>query len=101
VAYDIFFSKRVGIQRQESDLCNACYSHPRVSAVVAIDTGFVRGLEAADVIGLVPRAVLIGFGDRDTQMSAIDATVNGRAALALDARVVQLALAFHFMAMSM
>ncbi len=41
--------------------------------------------------GLVPDAVLIGLGDRETQMSATDFTESGLAALIPDARVLQLA----------
>jgi predicted dienelactone hydrolase len=99
VACDMLLSDEVGMQRQEPGPWNASYADPRVTSVVAIDPGFVWGLEAADVAGLVPDAVLIGLGDRETQMSATDFTESGLAALIPDARVLQLAPAFHFTAM--
>jgi hypothetical protein len=56
-ACDMLLSDRVGMQRQDPDLWNASYADPRVTSVVAIDPGFVWGLEAADGAGLVPEAV--------------------------------------------
>ena len=98
-ACDVLLSDRVGMQRQDQGLWNARYADPRVSSVVAIDPGFVWGLEAADVAGLVPDTVLIGLGDPETQMSATDVTESGLVTLIADARVLQLAPAFHFTAM--
>lgn len=98
-ACDMLLSDRVGMQRQDPGLWNARYADPRVTSVVAIDPGFVWGLAMADVADLVPGAVLIGLGDRDTQMSATDFTQSGLAAMIPDARVLQLAPAFHFTAM--
>ena len=98
-ACDVLLSDRVGMQRQDPDLWNASYADPRVTSVVAIDPGFIWGLQAADVAGLVPDTVMIGLGDRDTRMSATNFTESGLAALIPDARVVQLAPAFHFTAM--
>jgi predicted dienelactone hydrolase len=95
----MLLSDEVGMQRQDPGLWNASYADPRVTSVVAIDPGFVWGLQAADVAGLVPEAVLIGLGDRETQMSATDFTASGLAALIPDARVLQIAPAFHFTAM--
>jgi predicted dienelactone hydrolase len=98
-ACDMLLSDRVGMQRQDPGLWNASYADPRVASVVAIDPGFVWGLEAANVAGLVPDAVLIALGDRATQMSATDFTESGLAALIPDAAVVELSPAFHFTAM--
>jgi predicted dienelactone hydrolase len=99
VACDMLLSDRVGMQRQDPGLWNASYADPRVTSVVAIDPGFIWGLEAANVAGLVPDTVLIGLGDSETQMSATNFTESGLAALIPDARVLQLAPAFHFTAM--
>jgi predicted dienelactone hydrolase len=98
-ACDMLLSDRVGMQRQDSALWNASYADPRVTSVVAIDPGFVWGLEAANVADLVPGAVMIGLGNVDTQMSATDFTKSGLAALISDARLMHLAPAFHFSAM--
>ena len=98
-ACDVFLSDKVGLQRQDQGLWNASYADPRVTSVVAIDPGFIWGLKAADVVGLVPDAVLIGLGDHQTQMSATNFTESGFAALIPDAKVMQLAPAFHFTAM--
>lgn len=98
-ACDVLLSDRVGMQKQDPGLWNASYADPRVTSVVAIDPGFVWGLEAADVANIVPQAVLIGLGDGDTQMSATDFTQSGLSALLPGARLLQLAPAFHFTAM--
>ena len=52
-----------------------------MTAVVAVDSGFVLGLEAPDVAGLVPDTVLTGLGNSEMQMSASNFTESGRAAL--------------------
>ena len=98
-ACDILLSDKVGMQRQDPALWNATYADPRVTSVVAIDPGFVWGLETANVTGLVPGAVLIGLGDPETQMLATDTTQSGLAALIPGARFLHLAPAFHFTAM--
>lgn len=98
-ACDVLLSDAVGLSRQDPDLWNASYSDLRVTSVVAIDPGFVWGLEEANVADLVPDAVLIGLGDRETRMSATDFTESGLAALISDARVLRLSPAFHFTAM--
>lgn len=98
-ACDMLLSDKVGLQRQDPTLWNARYADARVTSVVAIDPGFVWGLKAADVAGLVPDAVLIGLGDAQTQMSATDFAKSGLAALIPDARTMHLAPAFHFTAM--
>ena len=99
VACDMLLSDHVGMHRQDPGLWNASYADPRVTSVVAIDPGFIWGLEAANVAGLVRDTVLIGLGDRETQMSATNFTESGLAALIPDARVLRLAPAFHFTAM--
>jgi predicted dienelactone hydrolase len=98
-ACEMLLSDEVGLPRQDPDLWNASHADPRVTSVVAIDPGFVWGLDQGDVAALVPGALLIGLGDSETQMSATDFTESGLAALVPDARVVQLAPAFHFSAM--
>ena len=98
-ACDMLLSDEVGLQRQDPDQWNALHADPRVTSVVAIDPGFVWGLTAGDLSGLVPDTVLIGLGDAHTQMPATDVTESGLAAFVPEARVLRLAPAFHFTAM--
>ncbi len=98
-ACDMIMSDAVGLQRQDPREWNASYADPRVTSVVAIDPGFVWGLDQENVEVLVPDALLVGLGDSETQMSATDFTASGLAALIPDADTLQLAPAFHFTAM--
>ncbi|NYS26790.1 hypothetical protein HUK65_17625 [Rhodobacteraceae bacterium 2376] len=98
-ACDMLLSDAVGLQRQDPREWNASYADARVTSVVAIDPGFVWGLDQENVQALVPDALLIGLGDGETQMSATDFTASGLAALIPDADTLQLAPAFHFTAM--
>ena len=98
-ACDMLLSDEVGLQRQDPIHWNASHADPRVTSVVAIDPGFVWGLDHENVEALVPDALLIGLGDSETQMSATDFTESGLAGLIPDARTLQFAPAFHFTAM--
>lgn len=98
-ACDKLMSDKVGLPRQDAVLWNASYADPRITMVVAIDPGFVWGLDRKDIAALVPGTILIGLGDKDTRMQATDFDESGLAALIPDAQITQLAPAFHFSAM--
>lgn len=98
-ACDVLLSEDVGMQRQDSDTWNDSYADTRVNWVVAIDPGFVWGLEGADAAALVPNVLLIGLGDALTRMSATDFDESGLTALLPNASLVRLSPAFHFTAM--
>lgn len=98
-ACDMLLSDAVGLQRQDPLKWNARYADARITSAVAIDPGFVWGLDEENVEALVPDALLIGLGGSETQMSATDFTESGLAALIPDAQTLQLAPASHFTAM--
>jgi predicted dienelactone hydrolase len=70
----------------------------RVDAVVAIDPGLTWGLEAADVAGLTVPTLLIQLGAGTDRLDSTDisATGSGFSALVPQARVVEVAPAYHF-----
>ena len=98
-ACGLLLSDQVGMQTQDISDWNASYRDARVTQVVAIDPGFVWGLDASDVFNLVTDTTLIGFGDPDTRMLATNFDLSGLAALLPDARVEQMVPSFHFTAM--
>ena len=65
-ACDMLLSDDVGLQRQDAMAWNASYADARVTSVVAIDPGFVWGLERVNVAALLPDALLIGLGDPES-----------------------------------
>lgn len=73
----------------------------RVDTVVAIDPGLTWGLEAADVAGLAVPALLIQLGEGTDRLDSTDisAAGSGFAALVPEARVVEVAPAYHFSAL--
>lgn len=77
----------------DGDLADA-----RVDAVVAIDPGLTWGLEAADVAGLQVPTLLIQLGAGADRLDSTDISNEGSrfAALLPQARVVEVAPAYHF-----
>jgi len=77
----------------DADLADA-----RVDAVVAIDPGLTWGLEAADVAGLAVPALLIQLGAGVDRLDSTDISAGGSgfAALVPQARVAEVAPAYHF-----
>ncbi|MEL7091471.1 MAG: hypothetical protein AAFN94_07030 [Pseudomonadota bacterium] len=98
-ACDLLLSDRVSLQTQDIDAWNASYRDARVTQVVAIDPGFVWGLDPSDTAGLVADTILIGLGDAETRMLATDFDRSGLAAMLPQARFEQIAPALHFTAM--
>ncbi|MXQ07854.1 hypothetical protein GQ651_08340 [Alphaproteobacteria bacterium GH1-50] len=97
-ACEMLLSDGVGLQQQDPQAWNTDYSDARITSVVAIDPGFVWGLEAGNTASLLPDAVLISLGD-ETRMMATDFDESGLTGLLPDTRAVRLAPAFHFTAM--
>lgn len=98
-ACDMLLSERVDMQGLDPDAWNDDYADPRVTHVAAIDPGFVWGLEAADVAGLVPDVLMIGFGGPEDRMHATDFDASGLAGLMPEGTVLRIDPAFHFTAM--
>lgn len=98
-ACGLFLSDEVNVQGVDPAAWNARYADPRVTHVVAIDPGFVWGLEAADISGLVPSTHLIGLGTDGERMLATDFDRSGLAALLGDRKSERIAPAFHFSVM--
>lgn len=94
-------SEEVNMQGLDPATWNADYSDARVTHVVAIDPGFVWGLEAADVAGLVPSTLVIGFGGEADRLLATDFDRSGLSDLLGDRRTLQFDPAYHFSAMPM
>ena len=80
-------------------LWNASYADPRVTHVTAIDPGFVWGLEAADIVDLLPQTRVIGFGGAGDRMLATDFDRSGLSGLLGDRKVNRFDPAYHFSAM--
>lgn len=98
-ACDMLLSEDVQMQALDPELWNARYADARIDHVVAIDPGFVWGLEPPNVEGLAADTLMIGFGSPDERMSATDFEKSGLRAHLPQARVEQFAPGFHFTAM--
>lgn len=83
----------------DSGAWNASYADPRITHVTALDPGFVWGLSASDVAGLVENARLIGLGDGADRLLAADFDQSGFGALLPDAQIDNIVPATHFTAM--
>ncbi|MBV6658274.1 MAG: hypothetical protein KI785_10965 [Devosiaceae bacterium] len=98
-ACDLFLSDGVRLQDVDPQRWNAPYADARISHVAAIDPGFVWGLEAADVAGLVPSTLIVGFGGEGDRMVDTDFDRSGLSALLPEARLERFDPAYHFSAM--
>lgn len=98
-ACDLLLSDDVNMQGIDPATWNASYADARVTHVAAIDPGFVWGLEAADVVDLVPETLVIGFGGEDDRMLATDFDRSGLSSHLGDRKIEQFDPAYHFTAM--
>jgi predicted dienelactone hydrolase len=98
-ACDVLLSDKVRMQDIAPEVWNARYADPRITHVAAIDPGFVWGLNVANVAGLVPHVLMIGFGGKDDRMSATNFDDGGRTGLLPNAQLIHIDPAFHFTAM--
>ncbi|MEM9584838.1 MAG: hypothetical protein AAGA08_17130 [Pseudomonadota bacterium] len=98
-ACGLLLSPEVNMQGRDPEIWNASYADERVTHVVAIDPGFVWGLDQTDIADLLPSTVLVGFGSPEERMLATDFDRSGLSALLGDRRTVQFAPAYHFSAM--
>lgn len=98
-ACKMLLSDRVNMQGQDPKAWNASYGDQRFSHAVAIDPGFVWGLEAENVADLKAQTLMIGFGGEGTQMMDTDFNRSGLSGLLPEARIEQFNPAFHFTAM--
>lgn len=98
-ACGLLMSDEVRMQDMDPAIWNASYADPRVTHVVAIDPGFVWGLEPSDVATLVPSTVMIGFGGAGDRMLATDFDQSGLSTLLGDRPTKQFDPAYHFSAM--
>ena len=98
-ACDLLLSDPINMQSQDPVAWNASYADDRFDYAVAIDPGFVWGLEAENVAELKAQTLMIGFGGEGTQMLDTDFNRSGLAALMPEARKEQFDPAFHFTAM--
>ncbi|SIO15043.1 alpha/beta hydrolase family protein [Vannielia litorea] len=95
-ACELLLSEEVRLQDQDPALWNASRRDARVTQVVAIDPGFVWGLEAGDVAGLEVPAVMVGLGGGEDRMLATDFDRSGLAALLPGVTVLRHDPANHF-----
>lgn len=98
-ACDLLLSDAVNMQGIDPDVWNQSYADARITHVAALDPGFVWGLDASNVAGLVPDVLMVGLGGPDEQMSATDFHKSGLADLLPDPRIIRFDPAFHFTAM--
>ncbi|WP_373634886.1 alpha/beta hydrolase family protein [Yoonia sp. SS1-5] len=98
-ACDTLLCEGVNMQGIDANVWNASYADARITHVTAIDPGFVWGLTAPDVAGLVPNLHMIGFGGPLDRMSATNFDDSGLTALLPNAKVTRFDPAFHFTAM--
>lgn len=98
-ACDMLMSDKVSLQTQDPDAWNARYADARITHVVAVDPGFVWGLEAANTSTLLAETVLIGLGSETTRMMATDFDASGLADILPNAQKIQIDPAFHFTVM--
>jgi len=98
-ACELMLSKEVNMQAIDPTRWNANYADPRVRHVVAIDPGFVWGLEPSDILDLVPSTLVIGFGSGVDRMLATDFDRSGLSNYLGHRRVVRIEPAYHFSAM--
>ena len=95
----MLLSEEVNMQGRNPEIWNASYADSRVSHVVAIDPGFVWGLEQSDIASLVPATLVIGFGGESDRMLATDFDRSGLSSMLGDRRTEQFDPAYHFSAM--
>ncbi|MEM0898736.1 MAG: hypothetical protein AAGI92_02160 [Pseudomonadota bacterium] len=98
-ACGLLMSDRVKLQSQDPTLWNASYADERVKFVVAIDPGFVWGLENENVADVVSATTLIGFGSEADRMLATNFDESGLASLREDWTIERFDPAYHFSAM--
>lgn len=96
---DAFLAPEVGLADIDPADWNGDHSDARVTHVVAIDPGFVWGLEAADLDAVIPQVRMIGLGAGADRMPATDFDASGLTALLPQARVDRIAPGHHFTAM--
>lgn len=72
------------------------YADPRVTQVVAIEPGFVWGLDAEDVTSAVSDIRLIGMGENEDRMVATDFDASGLADLLPLAKIDRVVPGVHF-----
>ena len=98
-ACGLLLSDEVNMQGLDPETWNASYADSRVTHAVAIDPGFVWGLEQSDIANLVPATLVIGFGGDGDRMLATDFDRSGLSALLGDRRTERFDPAYHFSAM--
>jgi len=98
-ACGLLLSDEVNMQGLDPEVWNASYADDRVTQVVAIDPGFVWGLEQSDIASLVPATLVIGFGGDGDRLLATDFDRSGLTALLGDRRTERFDPAYHFSAM--
>lgn len=87
--------------RLDAAMWDADLADARVDAVVAIDPGLIWGLEPPDVAGLAVPTLLVQLGAGADRLDSTDISSagSGFAALLPEARVVEVAPAYHFSAL--
>ncbi len=98
-ACGLLLSEGVDMQGLDPEVWNASYADSRVTHVVAIDPGFVWGLEPSDIANLAPATLIIGFGGDGDRMLATDFDRSGLSSLLGDRRIERFDPAYHFSAM--
>lgn len=98
-ACGMLLSDEVKMQDIDPELWNSSYQDERMTHVVAIDPGFVWGLEETDVADLLPSTLIIGLGSGKDRMIATDFDRSGLTDHLKDQRVERFDPAHHFTAM--
>lgn len=95
----VLLSDEVNVQGIDPEIWNSSYTDDRVTHVAAIDPGLVWGLEQSDVADLLPKTLMIGFGDERDRLLGTDFDQSGLASHLGDRRIERLDPAYHFSAM--
>ncbi len=98
-ACDLLLSEDVDMKGIDPKVWNTSYADSRITHVVAIDPGFVWGLDPSSVENLVDNVVMIGLGGADDRMLDTNFDASGLAAMMPTARIERLEPGFHFTAM--
>lgn len=95
----IFLDPAHGVQDIAAADWQAGYSDARVSAVFALDPGFVWGLSPANLSGLLDSVTLVGLGNAQQRMWDTNFDASGLSAMLPEADMIQIAPAVHFSGM--
>ena len=96
---DRILDPAIGLAEMDANMWNASYRDDRITHAVALDPGFVWGLQQSDMAGIDIPTTIVGFGDQDTRMLATDFDASGLSEIYPGAQYIRIPQAIHFTAM--